>query len=44
MDKRSLSERDFCTNFPTPVLRQADCDDVSDARRKAGSTKGCDPL
>ncbi len=44
MDKRSLSEWNFCTNFLTPALRPVDCNDVSDARRKAGSTNGCDPL
>ena len=31
MDKRALSERDICTKFITPALRQVGCDGLTDS-------------
>ena len=40
MDKRSLSERDVCTKFITPALRQAGWDEVMQIREEVSFTKG----
>lgn len=40
MDKRSLSERDICTKFITPALRQAGWDDTRQIREEVTFTKG----
>ena len=40
MDKRSLSERDICTKFITPALRQAGWDEMSQIREELPFTKG----
>ena len=40
MDKRSLSERDICTKFITPALRDAGWDEMSQLREEVGFTKG----
>jgi type I restriction enzyme, R subunit len=40
MDKRTLSERDICTKFVTPALRQAGWDEMSQIREEVGFTKG----
>src|ERR1700733_2375583 len=40
MDKRSLSERDICTKFITPALRQAGWDEMLQIREELGFTKG----
>jgi type I restriction enzyme, R subunit len=40
MDKRSLSERDICTKFITPALRQAGWDEISQIREEVSFTKG----
>lgn len=40
MDKRTLSERDICTKFITPALRQAGWDEMSQIREEMGFTKG----
>ena len=40
MDKRSLSERDICTKFITPALRQAGWDEMLQIREEVGFTKG----
>src|SRR5262245_51641736 len=40
MDKRSLSERDICTKFITPALRQAGWDEMFQIREEIGFTKG----
>jgi type I restriction enzyme R subunit len=40
MDKRTLSERDICTKFITPALRQAGWDEMSQIREEVGFTKG----
>ncbi|MCL8489322.1 DEAD/DEAH box helicase family protein [Bradyrhizobium denitrificans] len=40
MDKRSLSERDICTKFITPALRQAGWDELLQIREEVGFTKG----
>ena len=34
MDKRSLSERDICTKFITPALRQAGWDEMRQIREE----------
>jgi hypothetical protein len=39
MDKRSLSERDICTKFITPALRQAGWDEMLQIREEVGFTK-----
>jgi hypothetical protein len=40
MDKRSLSERDICTKFITPALRQAGWDEMLQVREEVSFTKG----
>jgi type I restriction enzyme R subunit len=40
MDKRSLSERDICTKFITPSLRQAGWDELLQIREEVSFTKG----
>ncbi len=40
MDKRSLSERDICTKFITPAVRQAGWDEMRQIREEVGFTKG----
>lgn len=40
MDKQSLSERDICTKFITPALRQAGWDEVHQIREEVSFTKG----
>jgi type I restriction enzyme, R subunit len=39
-DKRDLSERDICTKFITPALRQAGWDEISQIREEVSFTKG----
>jgi type I restriction enzyme R subunit len=40
MDKRSLSERDICTKFITPALRNAGWDEMLQIREEVSFTKG----
>jgi type I restriction enzyme R subunit len=40
MDKRALSERDICTKFITPALRQAGWDEMLQIREEVGFTRG----
>ena len=40
MDKRSFSERDICTKFITPALRQAGWDEMLQIREEVAFTKG----
>src|SRR3954469_13343395 len=40
MDKRGLSERDICTKFVTPALRQAGRDEMMQIREEVAFTKG----
>jgi len=40
VDKKSLSERDICTKFITPALRQAGWDEIAQIREEVGFTKG----
>jgi hypothetical protein len=40
MDKRQLSERDICTKFITPALRQAGWDEMTQLREEVSFTKG----
>lgn len=40
MDKRELSERDICTKFITPALRQAGWNEISQIREEVTFTKG----
>lgn len=40
MNKKSLSERDICTKFITPALRQAGWDEMLQIREEVGFTKG----
>lgn len=40
MDKRALSERDICTKFITPALRQAGWDEMTQIREEVSFTKG----
>lgn len=40
MDKRALSERDICTKFITPALRQAGWDEMLQIREEVPFTKG----
>jgi type I restriction enzyme R subunit len=39
-DKKSLTERDICTKFITPAVRQAGWDEISQIREEYGFTKG----
>lgn len=40
MDKKALSERDICTKFITPALRQAGWDEMFQIREEVSFTKG----
>jgi len=40
LDKRQLSERDICTKFITPALRQAGWDEMTQLREEVSFTKG----
>ena len=40
MDKKQLSERDICTKFITPALRQAGWDEMTQLREEVSFTKG----
>ena len=40
MDTKTLSERDICTKFITPALRQAGWDEIAQIREEVGFTKG----
>lgn len=40
LDKKSLSERDICTKFITPAVKQAGWDELSQIREEVGFTKG----
>jgi type I restriction enzyme R subunit len=40
MDKRALSERDICTKFITPALRQAGWDEMLQIREEVAFTRG----
>jgi len=40
MDKKQLSERDICTKFITPALRQAGWDELTQLREEVSFTKG----
>ena len=40
MDKKALSERDICTKFITPALRNAGWDEMTQIREEVSFTKG----
>ena len=40
MDKKTLSERDICTKFITPAVRQAGWDEITQIREEVSFTKG----
>jgi type I restriction enzyme R subunit len=40
MDKKYLSERDICTKFITPALREAGWDEINQIREEVSFTKG----
>lgn len=40
LDKKSLSERDICTKFITPAVKQAGWDELSQIREDVSFTKG----
>jgi len=40
LDKKSLSERDICTKFITPAVKQAGWDELTQIREEVGFTKG----
>ena len=40
IDKKSLSERDICTKFITPALKQAGWDELVQIREEVSFTKG----
>ena len=40
MDKQTLSERDICTKFITPALRQSGWDEMSQIREEVSFTNG----
>src|SRR5574340_911791 len=40
LDKKSLSERDICTKFITPAVKQAGWDEMSQIREEVSFTKG----
>lgn len=40
LDKRSLSERDICTTFITPAVRQAGWGEMLQVREEVGFTRG----
>ena len=39
-DKRSLSERDICTKFITPAIKDAGWDEMTQIREEVSFTKG----
>lgn len=40
MNKKDLTERDICTKFITPAVKQAGWDDLSQSREQVYFTKG----
>ena len=40
MDKKQLSERDICTKFIAPALRNAGWDEMTQLREEVSFTKG----
>ena len=40
MNKKELSERDICTKFSTPALRQAGWNEMTQLREEVSFTKG----
>ena len=40
MNKKTLSERDICTKYIAPALKQAGWDEFSQIREEVGFTKG----
>ena len=40
MNKKELSERDICTKFITPALRQAGWNEMTQLREEVSFTKG----
>jgi len=40
MNKKELSERDICTKFITPALRQSGWDEMTQLREEVTFTKG----
>ena len=40
MDKKLLNERDICTKFITPAIRQAGWDEINQIREEVRFTKG----
>jgi type I restriction enzyme, R subunit len=40
LDKKSLSERDICTKYISPAVKQAGWDELSQIREEVGFTKG----
>src|SRR4051812_5595302 len=40
MNKKDLSERDICTKYITPAVRQAGWDEIAQIREEVGFTKG----
>ena len=40
MNKRALSERDICTKYITPALKQAGWDEFAQIREEVSFTKG----
>lgn len=40
MNKKSLTERDICTKFITPAVKQAGWDEMTQLREEVSFTKG----
>jgi type I site-specific restriction endonuclease len=40
MNKKDLSERDICTKFITPAVKQAEWDEITQIREEVSFTKG----
>jgi type I site-specific restriction endonuclease len=40
IDKKSLSERDICTKYITPAVKQAGWDEITQIREEVGFNKG----
>lgn len=40
MNKKELSERDICSKFITPALKEAHWDDMNQIREEVSFTKG----
>ena len=40
MNKQDLSERDICTKYITPAVKQAGWDEMTQIREEVGFTKG----